>query len=242
MITIFFFLEINIRWNSEIKLERKEIFNFKNDKEFRKFQENTENNDVLLKCLQGFSDFYSACNKWLKTFNDIVRKSFRKIRITGSKNPVQLNLLFQKKELMKQKMDKAVKNKNLEVLFELEEKYDAIFNEIATFCVKKNVDIVKKYLGKEDGLEEDEPHNQLKTWKLKKKLAPKNSQEAPSAKVNADGELVTEKDELEKLYLNTYIERLKPNPTPDELKDVVNLKNLLFDLRLKMSSQHISSE
>ena len=70
-------------------------------------------------------------------------------------------------------------------------------------------DIVDEYLGNADS---DEPHNQIKTWKLKKKLAPKNTSDPPSAKMNAEGQLVTEKSELEKLYLNTYIEMLKPNP------------------------------
>ena len=45
---------------------------------------------------------------------------------------------------------------------------------------------------------------------------------------------MTEKAELEKLYLKTYMERLKQNPTPDDLKDLVQFKNLLFGLRLNI--------
>ena len=89
---------------------------------------------------------------------------------------------------------------------------------------------------------EDEPHDQLKTWRLKKKLAPKNTEEPPTAKMNSDGNLVTEKADLEKLYLSTYIERLSPNPIPEDLKDVVSLKNHLFDLRMNMCSTNFSPE
>ena len=99
---------------------------------------------------------------------------------------------------------------------------------------------MKHYLGSEN--DEFEPHNQLKTWKLKKKLVPKNSEDPPSAKMNPEGELVTDKSELEKLYLQTYIDRLKPNPVPEDLKDIFELKNLLFDLRMSRSSENKSSD
>ena len=45
--------------------------------------------------------------------------------------------------------------------------------------------------------------NQIGTWNLKKKLSPKNSQEPPMAKKDSLGNLVTDKAELEKLYLET---------------------------------------
>ena len=47
---------------------------------------------------------------------------------------------------------------------------------------------------------------QVKIWKMKKKLFPKSGNEPPSAKLNKLGELVTEKDALEDLYLETYSE------------------------------------
>ena len=39
---------------------------------------------------------------------------------------------------------------------------------------------------------DEEHHNQLKTWRLKKKLVPKNTEEPPMAKLNSHVELVTE--------------------------------------------------
>ena len=43
--------------------------------------------------------------------------------------------------------------------------------------------------------------NQVKTWGLTKKLCPKNTLDPPSAKKNKDGNLVSDKDALEKLYI-----------------------------------------
>ena len=59
---------------------------------------------------------------------------------------------------------------------------------------------------------------------MKKKLAPKNSEDTPSAKIGFEGELVSEKLKLEKLYLETYIDRLRPNPVPEDLEEIVQLK------------------
>ena len=38
---------------------------------------------------------------------------------------------------------------------------------------------------------------------------------------------MTDKAELEELYLNTYIERLKPNPVKEDLEDIFELKDVL---------------
>ena len=173
----------------------------------------------------------SACKKWLKIFNGILRKSFKKIRLSKSRNSKELDQLFQKKEQCKQKMVEAESGDNLKAFLTLDGEYTEILEEIAIHCSQQNKEKVKHYLGTEN--DELEPHNQLKTWKLKKKLVPKDSEDPPSAKMNQEGELLTDKTELEKLYLQTYIDRLKPNPVPKDLKDIFEIKNLLFDLRMR---------
>ena len=82
----------------------------------------------------------------------------------------------------------------------------------------------------------------MKTWALKKKLAPKNTIDPPSAKRNADGELVTNKEELEKLYLDTYVERLTPNPVKKDLEDIVKLKETLFAMRIESSKYEVTED
>ena len=234
-------LEMDLRWSSVDKPQRLEIFNLKSKDDFKEFQKKTEKNDELVRCFENFTDFNSACNMWLKTFNNIIRKSFKKIRISRTKNPAELDELFSKKESVKQKMDEAEKGNDINLQINLENEYDDVVQKMAVICAKRNKEIVEEYLGKDNDAD-DEPHNQLKTWRLKKRLAPKNVEEAPAAKVDKNGVLITEKAELEKLYLETYIDRLKQNDVPEDLKDIVKLKNLLFGLRMNMCGKVKSAD
>ena len=77
---------------------------------------------------------------------------------------------------------------------------------------------------------------------MKKKLAPKTAVDPPAAKLNSKGKLVTNKEELEQLYLDTYIERLKPNPVDEDLEDIFELKNELFDMRIEESKTKVTSD
>ena len=70
-------LDLNVRWNSNGKLEkRQEIFNFKNSEQFYKFEMQTESNDDLRNCFEDCTDVNKAANKWLKILNNLIRKSF----------------------------------------------------------------------------------------------------------------------------------------------------------------------
>ena len=112
---------------------------------------------------------------------------------------------------------------------EKNELLEKVIDKIASICAQKNKETVEEYFSKEDdGLE---GFNQARIWSLKKKLAPKNSEEPPMAKKDRHGNLVTEKSLLEKLYLETYIERLKPNKIENNLKSLEKLKEFLFEIR-----------
>jgi hypothetical protein len=153
------FLELDLKWSSFDKVPRIEIYNFKNEDDFKTFQANTEYNEELLNCFEDFEDLDNACTKWLKLFNDIIKKSFKKIRISNTKNSDALNQLFAKKEVIKQKIVEAENSDSLDLMMNLEKDYQDINEEIASFCSERNKDIVKEFLDKKD---ETEPHNQLK--------------------------------------------------------------------------------
>ena len=233
-------LKLNLRWNSLNKTSRIEVYNFKNENNFKTFQFNTEENKELINCFEDFDNFNEACTKWLQIFNEIIRKSFKKIRIKKDKNSDELDNLFLKKESLKQKIEEAEEKETLDVIMKLDKDYQTVVEEIASICAKKNKDLVKDYLG--TNTEEDEPHDQLKTWRLKKKISPKNSEDPPSAKIDSEGNLVTDKSQLENLYLKTYVDRLSPNPIPENLQEVFDLSSLLFDLRMNKSSKNISPD
>ena len=76
---------------------------------------------------------------------------------------------------------------------------------------------------------------------MKKKLAPKNTFDPPAAKKDKYGNLVSDKEALEALYLDTYRERLKPNAILEGLEDLKALKEYLFRLRFKYASKVISN-
>ena len=84
-----------------------------------------------------------------------------------------------------------------------------VFEDIAEICAKDNKDTVKRYLGEtDDGID---GFNQ--------------------AKKDKQGNLITGKKLLENLYMDTYVERLKPNEMVPGLENLENLKEYLFKLR-----------
>ena len=52
------------------------------------------------------------------------------------------------------------------------------------------------------------------------------------AKKDPQGNLVTDKTQLEKLYLDTYVNRLKPNLIASGLETLEEMKEYLFQLRM----------
>ena len=100
--------------------------------------------------------------------------------------------------------------------------------------------IIEEYIGEMDL--SSNGFNQVKTWGLKKKLAPKNTIDPPAAKKNDSGQLVTEKQALENLYLETYRKRLTSNPIPEDLSELMELKEGLFDIRKKIAKNEVSRE
>ena len=95
--------------------------------------------------------------------------------------------------------------------------------------------LVNEYLSKTNDTLEG--FSQVKTWGLTKKLCPKNTLDPPCAKKNKDGNLVSNKEALEKLYIETYTERLEPNPIREEYSDLKAMKQYLFKMNHKIVKQ-----
>ena len=179
---------------------------------------------------------------WMKLFNFLIQKSFRKIRIRKQKVNPELESLFKEKESLRTKISE-IEDDNLENIFEifnLDEEYDEVVDRISSICASRNKELVDKYLGKtKDAFE---GYNPIKTWALKKKLAPKSSMDPPAAKRDENDKLVTDKKDLEKLYLKTYIDRLTPNPIREDLEDLFELKSMLFDMRIEESKSKVTED
>ena len=139
-------------------------------------------------------------------------------------------------------MENIARYENEEKIADIEntkEKLDEVIEAIAKICCEKNKKIVDEHLGNQD--DAIEGFSQAKTWKMKKKLAPKNSFDPPAAKKDKYGNLISDKEGLEALYINTYRERLKPSTILEGLEDLKDLKEYLFKLRFKYASKIISN-
>ena len=115
---------------------------------------------------------------------------------------------------------------------------DTVNTSIEQFCSEKNKALVDEYIGRHNDVIEG--FSQAKTWKLKKKLSPKNTIEPPAAKKDEHGNLVTDREALGDLYLQTYKQRLQPNPISEKYGELKTLKEYLFEIEMKLSKSRIS--
>ena len=77
---------------------------------------------------------------------------------------------------------------------------------------------------------------------MTKKLCPKNIIEPPCAKKDGNGDLVTEKEALEKLYVDTYTNRLKPNEIKQDYVELKSMKKYLFEINHKTAEAKQSKD
>ena len=68
----------------ERKPERIELFNLRNEDCQKSFTKETNENNLLVECLENNLTFEAQCQNWLKTFNTILHKCFRKICVVNN--------------------------------------------------------------------------------------------------------------------------------------------------------------
>ena len=148
---------------------------------------------------------------------NVIKSSFTKIRVKKKKLPIELEKLFHEKESIKTKIAEKENLEEYEDVVKLSDELDNVSAEIAKHCSERNKALVDEYLGRSNDIYEG--FSQAKTWTLRKKLSPKNSVDPPAAKKDNQGNLVTDREELENLYMETYRDRLKPNTLAEGLEE-----------------------
>ena len=232
--------ELDLKWSPDEKWkkDRVEIYDYKNKESFAKFVELTSNNKELEEAFVSPNiDLEDASRKWLKSINTIIKLSFKKVRVAKSKNSPDLEALFDEKEKLKSQL--AFSSNNVDIA-EIEEALYLVEDKISEFCAKKNKDIVSNYLSMNN--DAIEGYSQANTWALMKKLTPKCNDEPPSAKVNKNGEIVTDFEALKSLYLETYKDRLQPNPISDDLVELKEMKEFLLNLQMNAAKSKTSHD
>ena len=53
---------------------------------------------------------------------------------------------------------------------------------------------------------------------------------------------MTNKTELEELYLDTYVQRLTPNPVKKDLEEIVKFKDILFNMRIESPKKEVTED
>ena len=92
-------------WSKNIKRARIEMFNLKNRDCQVTCKENTSNTDILSSIFEKNSDINICTKKFLKRLNGCIQESFRKVRIGQNKNNDEVDDLFDKRRLLKNKSD-----------------------------------------------------------------------------------------------------------------------------------------
>ena len=72
-------------------------------------------------------------------------------------------------------------------------------------------------------------------WETLKKKFPKICKQIPIAKRDNRGNLITQHQGLRKLYLKTYKQRMRSRPIKKELIEFKQIKEDLFEKRLKLA-------
>ena len=103
-------------------------------------------------------------------------------------------------------------------------------NFLVENCAEKNAAIIKDHLNQMENNEGN--FNQLKLWKLKKKICPPKT-DPPMGKKDEKGAFITAPNLLKNLYLKTYEKRLENRPMKKNLMDIFFLKEKLWSCRLE---------
>ena len=133
-----------------------------------------------------------------------------------------------KKEAKEMKIDNDMRE-------EINKKIIDIENAIGEDVTHENYKVVVETL--KDISEEGDINGsgRNKMWSLLKRKFPKLSKQIPIAKRDSRGNLITKHQDLKKLYLKTYKQRMRNRPMKPELHGFKIIKENLFDIRLKLA-------
>ena len=211
-----------LKWNRKKKSKKIEMFNLKNNDGQSKFKNFTNTGICLSEVFDSNEDLNICTDKFIKRLNQVIRKSFKKIRICDRPDK-EVNELFEKRKALRNKTDEHSK-------VELEN----VEKKLSDKCAENNYKKIKEELANIK-VEEGGIHSGS-LWQLKKKLSPK-CRDPPTAMLDQEGNLQTSPEVIEKLALQTYKLRLQNREMREELTHIKNDKEELCQLRLKMAQQ-----
>ena len=222
------------------KSERIELFNLRNKRCQALFTEETRRNSQLVNCFKNQYPFEVQCKMWLKTFNTVLYKCFKKIRIVKDDKKNEL-----KRNLIKEHNNLKIEVKNSEITNEMKKQIEQrivqieeeVADKIANDYVGEIIETLRKIGGDEKNLNGS---GRNKVWELLKNKFPKSKAAVPVGKRDTSGMIVTNHEKLKSLYLNTYKHRLRNRPIKEDFQSIKEHKEELFKLRIKLASSNKS--
>jgi hypothetical protein len=196
-------LNIECQPKTKEKLQRREIFNFKNIENQQAFKHETDNGNELSSVFNGNGDVHEKTDKWLKVLNKKFHKCFKKIRVTKKQKPNHLqSLLESRSQLKKQASKQKCKiGKNI-----LTTKIKEIESKITEMSAEENAKKIKEQTENLSSL--NGGFSTIGMWKVKNRVVSK-PRDPPMAKKDSAGNLVTNPELIKKLYLKEYQHRLR---------------------------------
>ena len=217
----------------KVRKQRTEHFNFRNLECQKSFFEATNQSEKLVNCFSSNQSLPQQCNTWFKELNSVFHQSFKKIRINGKIKETEFSILMKKKKDLKQKSKVSDHDLNQEISKDILE----VETQLAALVADKSRQKVIKIFGT---LTNDGSLNMIGMWDLQRKIFPKNPPNLPTAKIDVEGKIVTSHRDLQKLYLDTFVHRLRHRPIKEDYAEVFVLKEQLCKLRLEFTNMNKS--
>ena len=201
------------------KMDRREIFNFKNVECQETFQRITSETNKLNECFKTNQPFEEQAEKWNKTLKSCFHQALRKIRgVENKPKATVLTKLLEERKMHKQKIKLSDYKKSCA---QFEREIEKIDLKVAHECSEVNLKKIKENFGTLTNELGGVNNNGM--WKIKKKVFPKNGCQLPVAKKNFNGQIITNPETLKQLYLDTYKHRLRHRPIKTGYEEIKSL-------------------
>ena len=171
----------------------------------------------------------------MKMLQNSIRSSFTKIRIRENYKKDEMQ---EKMKLRKDFLKKIHNSNSAKERFELEDKIRDLEKEISEEHKEKQIQKIHEQL---DAISDSDGRvNTSGAWKLRRKLCPKPLEQL-TAKMDKEGNLVTNPSTIKDIYLEAYEDRLKHRQIIPELEHHKVLREQLFFERLAQAKTNKSS-
>ena len=115
----------------------------------------------------------------------------------------------------------------------MKEELDAVTNDLTKLVAKDNCEKIMENFGHLDQTFGESFSGGI--WSLKKKVFPKITPPVPTAKRDANGNLVTDSEGLKSLYEDTFLHRLRQRKIKKRYSELNELQQGLLQMRLLLT-------